>query len=138
MLAAAHTDPSLLLVGAVMGAFVMGLIWLVVACSSYNIDGKHEKFSNGIKYTTKQAHRIMGVNGERVTKDGQWIHWINSLWRTWPDRYSGKVYYFFLVIDELNACQISPCSEEVAKEWICKNVNEDFARRLIHDWFASN
>ena len=102
---AANNDAGLGLGGLLLGAFVVGFIWLMVAAARWEVEHKHEYYYNGVTYSTKRAHRILGVVTDRIA-EGHWIAVIRSVWRTNPDL-KGEYHYFMLRIDEFNPPKIS-------------------------------
>lgn len=125
-----------LFAGFVVGIFFLGFIWLVVAAARTNKENFHEYYYNGILYTTRRSHRLLGENGERVTTDGQWVQWVKSLWRTYYDRWTKKHYFFLLIVDELNPARVIPVSEDKAKQWISEHADAEHAQKLIREWFS--
>jgi hypothetical protein len=121
-----------------LGAFAIGFLWLLVALSRMNHDNVHSLWSDGVTYSTKRANRIFGYNGERITNNGQWIQWVRSLWRTHYDNFYKKHYFFILSIDELDPVKITPVTKEKAEEWLMRNVDNNYARLLIRDWFKAD
>lgn len=134
LFASSGSDASQLVLGLCLGAFCMGFLWLICYGASQNWDSKHETFSAGVTYNTRKAHRIMGVMGERVTTDGQWIGWAKSLWRTYPHWQDKKQHFFLLHIDELNPAKLKPVTPEVARKFIQLHSDPELAEKLIRDW----
>lgn len=123
--------------GFLIGVFVLGFVWLIVAIGRSNIEvnHRHESFQCGYLYSTATAHRIIGTVVERVM-DGKYVAVINSLWRTYPDTH-GEYRYFLLKVDELKPPAIQPVVPEKAKEFIREIVTSDFSNSLIKDWFET-
>lgn len=119
--------------GFFIGAFVVGFIWMCASIAN-KAEG-YEYFYEGFNYTTKKAIRMAGKDGERISKDGQWVKSITSIWRTDFDNKLQKRRYFVLQLDELRPAKIFPVSENSAKEWIKENIDdEEYAHKLIRDF----
>jgi hypothetical protein len=137
LMALANNPGNELVAGLFLGVFIIGFIWLCCAFAKHNAEGVHEHYHDGFNHTTKKAIRLAGVDGERISADGQWVKKIKSIWRTDYDKFSRKRRYFVLHLDELKPAKIYPVTEDKAKEWIEKNIeDEDYARKLIRDFFT--
>lgn len=121
-----------------LGAFALGFIWMCVAVVAAGIEPKHEKFLNGVWYDTRRANRIFGVQGERVTTDGQWIGWMQSLWRTHSTHFNCRQYCFVIKIDDLRAAKIVPVTDEKARAWLRDHADHALAEQLIRDWLSGH
>ncbi len=128
-----------LIVGFILGALVVTLIWVIVAAANNEGMFVHEIYSGGRCYTTKRAHRIVGAVEETII-NGVWVLGIKSLWRAFPTREDDSYRFFILYHNEINPPKVIVVSTDKAKEFVegCVEkgcVEKELANQLLKDWF---
>ena len=127
------------ILGFLLGGFIIGLVWMIVAFARKNVEHKHEKWVGDVLYSTKSAHRICGKIGDRIA-EGHWIFWVKSLWRIneRPPMYYNKPTktFFVLTIDEFNPPHISPLTPENARKFIMAFAPQEQVQQLLYEWLG--
>jgi hypothetical protein len=119
--------------GMCAGGVLVGIIWLLYAAIKSQ-DSSREFYVNGYRYATKDAQRVFGCTGDRISYEGQWVCYIISLWRTYPNKWRKQNWSFFVMeIDELNNPKATPVSTEQAIAFLNKYAGQE-APKLIRDW----